>query len=346
MRIPFFKIGTHTAMSGETREFTAEEIDRRIALYNEQQDHQAPVVIGHPKLNDPAFGWIKRLQRVGEIAFAEVDQVQPEFAEWLKKGLFKKVSASFYGNGLLRHIGFLGAMPPAIKGLPATEFSEDSAETVEFAADGDLRRVTWSFENVRRAIQAIRDWLIEKEGVEAADKVISQWLIDGIEYETAPVSESGFADGEGAAGTSSTEEHSEATAGSEQAAVAGTSPRIAELEAQLADERAQRQALEAVTQAREARAAAEAFCDSDDLRGRITPAMRPVVIELVLATRTNDFGEGEDKRPLPEALRDVLKAIPVTIDFRERAVDGPDPAPSNAEEEAARAAAADFNKRN
>ena len=352
MRIPFFRVGRHTATSGETRDFTAEEIDRRIALYNEQQDHQAPVVIGHPKTNDPAFGWIKRLVRVGEVAFAEVDEVQPEFAEWLKKGLFKKVSASFYGNGLLRHIGYLGATPPAIKGLPATEFAEDSAETVEFAADGDLRRVTWSFENVRRGFQALRDWLIEKDGVEAADKVLSQWLIDGIEFETVPVTESGFSETAGAAGTNGagnpagTENPDAAGTQTEEHSEADPQKRLEALEAELASERAQRLALESAASAREARATAEAYCDSDDLRGRITPAMRPVVIELVLATRTSDFGEGDAKRSLSDALRDVLQALPIAAEFREHVVDGPEITPSNAEEEAARAAAAAYNKRN
>ncbi len=50
-------------------------------------------------------------------------------------GKFKKVSAAFYlpdspnnphkGVLSLRHVGFLGAMPPAVKGLKQVEFAED-----------------------------------------------------------------------------------------------------------------------------------------------------------------------------------------------------------------------------
>lgn len=364
MRIPFFRVGRHTSNTGVTQDYTAEEIDRRISLYNEQHDHLAPVVIGHPKMNGPAFGWIKRLWRDGDIAFAEVDQAQPEFVEWLKKGLFKKVSASFYGNGLLRHIGYLGANPPAIKGLPETEFTDEGAETIEFAAENDLHRVTWSFENVRRGFQALRDWMIEKEGVESADKVLSQWLIDGIEFETAPPTDSAFEEGaatkpdgtqpEGAdaegteASSAQTDDHAEIAAASGGPAGNAAGDRIAQLEADLAAERQRTAQLEADAQARAARSAAESFCDAEDLRSRISPAMRPAVIELVLLAGTQEFGEaGEDgkKQTLRDALAGVLRGLPVYAEFSEQVTSGPTASSGAPDENAAKAAAAAFNNR-
>jgi hypothetical protein len=54
---------------------------------------------------------VDQLKRVGESLMAKHRQVQPEFSEMVKSGLYKKRSASFYPDGSLRHIGFLGAQP-------------------------------------------------------------------------------------------------------------------------------------------------------------------------------------------------------------------------------------------
>ena len=104
--------------------------------------HEAPAVIGHPKMDAPAYAWVKGLQLDGDVLKAELDQIHPEFAEMVTDGRFKKVSASFYlanspdnpkqGSLYLRHVGFLGAMPPAVKGLRNPEFSESEQGIVDF----------------------------------------------------------------------------------------------------------------------------------------------------------------------------------------------------------------------
>jgi hypothetical protein len=82
-------------------------------------------VIGHPKSNAPAYGWIEKLKRVGDTLYALPKQLAQEFIEMVNKGLFKKRSISLYPDGTLRHVGFLGATPPAVKGLPDVEFSDE-----------------------------------------------------------------------------------------------------------------------------------------------------------------------------------------------------------------------------
>ncbi|MDL6388248.1 peptidase, partial [Escherichia coli] len=69
--------------------------------------------------------------------------LDPQFAEMVTDGRFKKVSASFYlpdspsnpkpGVLYLRHVGFLGAQPPSVKGLKQVSFSEQEEGVVEFA---------------------------------------------------------------------------------------------------------------------------------------------------------------------------------------------------------------------
>ena len=65
----------------------------------------------------------------------------PQFTDWVAAGRYKKRSASFYtadhpsnptpGKPYLRHVGFLGAQPPAVKGL--ADFAGTDEPVYEFA---------------------------------------------------------------------------------------------------------------------------------------------------------------------------------------------------------------------
>lgn len=125
--IEVFKSGTHTDSAGNVNTWSDDDLDEIVALYNDQSDedkHTAPLVIGHPKDNKPAVGWIQSLKKVGSKLLAVVTDLSEEIKESVNKGEYKKVSISLYPSKLLRHIGLLGAMPPAVKGLADVEFSE------------------------------------------------------------------------------------------------------------------------------------------------------------------------------------------------------------------------------
>ncbi len=132
MWIEVFKTGTWTDSAGNTRTWTEEDLDKIVASYN-PAEHEAPVVIGHPKDNAPAFGWVEALKREGNVLKAKLKQLVPEFVEMVKKGLFKKRSISLYPDLRLRHIGFLGAQPPAVKGLADVQFGDQEAQEIEWA---------------------------------------------------------------------------------------------------------------------------------------------------------------------------------------------------------------------
>lgn len=136
-----FSTGTHTDSNGNTRNWTEADLDKVVNNYD-PKNHEAPIVIGHPKDNKPAFGWIQQLKRAGNKLLAFPKQVVPEFAEMIEKGLFKKRSSSFYADGSLRHVGFLGAQPPAVKGLTDVEFKEEDIAEYEFAEETETEDVT------------------------------------------------------------------------------------------------------------------------------------------------------------------------------------------------------------
>jgi len=126
-----FKSGTHTNGAGVEKTYTNEDLDSIVARYN-PAEFKAPIVIGHPKTDDPAYGWIGEVKRVGSMLFAKASEVVPEFAEAVNKGFFKNRSIALNKDGSLRHVGFLGAVPPAVKGLGDVSFSEeDQTETFE-----------------------------------------------------------------------------------------------------------------------------------------------------------------------------------------------------------------------
>jgi hypothetical protein len=138
-----FRSGLHTDSNGNQKEWTEEDLNRIAKTYNDQTAHEAPLVIGHPETNQPAYGWVESLKVEGSKLLAKASQIVPEFVEALKSGLFKKRSISLYPDMLLRHVGFLGAMPPAVKGLADLEFStEPDCLTIDFDEEISGKTIT------------------------------------------------------------------------------------------------------------------------------------------------------------------------------------------------------------
>jgi hypothetical protein len=137
-----FKPGTHTAQCGTTFNFTESDLAATVAAYNPTL-HEAPLVIGHPQHDAPAAGWVKSLSATAQGLIAEPQQIDATFAEQIAKGSYKKISASFYhptapnnpvpGVYYLRHVGFLGAQPPAVKGLRPIELAEGEPGVIQFS---------------------------------------------------------------------------------------------------------------------------------------------------------------------------------------------------------------------
>jgi len=91
--------------------------------------HRAPVVLGHPKDNSPAWGWVTSCNASNDNLYCDLE-VTPEFSKLLSEGRFRERSVAFYDKQppVLRHLGFLGATPPRIKGLEAITLSDIDAD--------------------------------------------------------------------------------------------------------------------------------------------------------------------------------------------------------------------------
>ena len=133
-------------------------------------------MVGHPKADAPAYGWVKSLGVQNGVLTADFAQVDEGFADLVKAGRYKKVSASFYpptspnnpkpGVWTLRHVGFLGAQPPAVKGLSAISFAEGEVY-VEFAESPPPPE---NHENKETPMSLEQELAAEKAAREAAEK--------------------------------------------------------------------------------------------------------------------------------------------------------------------------------
>jgi len=184
-----FKPGRHTTRFGQVIEFSEADLAATARAYDPAR-HKAPLVIGHPALDDPAQGWAKSLAVQPRGLYAEPEKVAAEFGEAVNAGRYGAISAKFYrpdepsnpvpGVWYLRHIGFLGAMPPAVKGLDAPEFAEEDGcvsfcEPVEFSGWAEVQNASlW---------RRLREWIIGKHGLAEADNVIPDYAVASLEDE-------------------------------------------------------------------------------------------------------------------------------------------------------------------
>ena len=141
--LAIFKSGCHQPTSGPTLCFSDSDLQATVNAYAPHR-HEAPIVIGHPATDDPAYGWVERLNYQNGVLLAAPKQIDPAFASDVQAGRYKKISAAFFppnhprnprpGVYYLRHVGFLGAAEPAVKGLSSAAFSGTQHGLVTFAA--------------------------------------------------------------------------------------------------------------------------------------------------------------------------------------------------------------------
>ncbi len=171
---------------GVERDLNDDFLKKAIANFT---PNDAPAVIGHPKEHDPAFGWAAAVRLNGDVLEAQFADTDDEFEKMVEKGLFKKRSASFYLDPpKLRHVGFLGAQPPAVKGLRDIQFSDGESVTVEInfseenqmnLKDEDVEKVTESvFEKLRNYFK--KPDAGEKQTAEFSEEAMKKAITDTV----------------------------------------------------------------------------------------------------------------------------------------------------------------------
>ncbi len=316
-----FRAGRQTAMSGATLDFSDADLAASAAAYDPAK-HEAPIVIGHPRHDAPAYGWVQSLAVNGDGLAATPHQVDINFAELVSAGRYKKISASFYqpdapnnpvpGVYYLRHVGFLGAQPPAVKGLKQVEFGDAEEGVIEF---GD-----WGLETNASLWRRVREWMLATFGQETADQVVPDWQIETIREaarQDDDTQRAAFAD-PGATPIppiSPTHEENSKVTPEEKAA----------LQAENAD---LKQRLAAADAEKKAGAAAKrhgdhlAYAEQLVTEGKLAPKHKGAVVaflDFADGDTTLEFGEGDTKQPLTTAFKSFLGEMPKVVEFGETA---------------------------
>ena len=318
MWFEIFKAGTHQDSAGNEKTWSEADLDTIVSKYN-PSEHEAPIVIGHPKDNAPAWGWIEGLKREGISLFAKAKDVVPEFKEMVNKGLFKKRSISLYPDFTLRHVGFLGAIPPAVKGLADVQFSEDNLTTIEF----EEYRVPM----IGRIFQRLREWLIEKFDTDTADRIVGSWEIDELKKDI-PL------DAQDEKITNAFKEGNKGKEDKDMDKVAELEAKIKQLEKEVSDfaekDKTKEQQIANLRldlekeQTEKRKTDFNTYCDGLVTEGKLTPVQKVLAVdfmEILSGTAEYEFTEGdakEKKAPL-EAFKTFLTALPKQVEFSEKA---------------------------
>lgn len=324
--IQIFKPGKHTPMSGKALSFSEADLRASCEAYDPAK-YEAPLVVGHPGHDKPAYGWVKSLSYAGGIE-AEPHQVDAAFAEMVNKGRFKKISASFYtpdspsnpvpGVYYLRHVGFLGALPPSVKGLRPVEFGENEEGVIDFADWDDVANASlW---------RRLRDWMISKEGLDAADSIIPDYQVSALE--TAAQQEDDDQGGESSAvGPSFSELKGKQVTPEEAKALQDQNTALAAENANLKKANADFAEASAKDKRDAAHSANVSFAEGLVKEGKLLPAAKDATVAILdyLAGQEVkvEFGEGDNKTsttPL-DAYKAQLHAAPKVVEFGEKGAD-------------------------
>lgn len=319
-RIHAFKAGTHIASDGTKHTITQADIAEIASSFADGNGgHDAPLVVGHPELNAPAYGWVQSCEAEGGDLYVVPRDVEAAFSEAVNAKRYPKVSVSVWprdharnpvpGKLVLRHVGFLGSMPPSVKGLQEASFA-DSEGCLDFAY-----QESWGWRGIASVMRNLREWLIGKEGVDVADGIIPNYQIDD-----ARVAAEVVADESAAVIDAQLSPPSPAMSYSE-VDFAARERALAEREiAILAREQAQALSVAAAAAAIEANAATKATHDYADglvKSGHVLPRERDAVVELVMRVGGGSLDFAEGATPAVDLLKAFLEARPV-IDFSEK----------------------------
>lgn len=314
-------------------------LDGLVAEYGAQDP--APVVVGHPSTDAPAFGRVEALRRTGDRLQAKLQNIAPQFREAVEQGFYSGRSIAI-ANGRLRHLGFLGGRPPAVPGLSPTQFAAPPETVLAFSAGpGATLADAWAPRDAMRSIamtmarvaRGLRERVIATDGIERADEAIPAFEIEHLQRLADEMN-----DVDQAAMYSSTEDPTvtQPTGGANAPTdIAALAARAADLDAREARLRAAETAARTTERVRNADTALAAHVAA----GRVLPGERAALAALLASlpdettiTFAAADGNGEVQDQPRAVLERFLGALPQRVLYGELAGGVIPPAPDNAQD--------------
>jgi len=90
-RIEVFRSGTFTPMAGAALTYSAADL-KAVADAYDAVNAPAPVVVGHPTTDAPAYGWVESFDydASADRLFANLGDIDPAFSAAVKAGRYKR----------------------------------------------------------------------------------------------------------------------------------------------------------------------------------------------------------------------------------------------------------------
>lgn len=304
--IDICRAGTWRDIAGREVAIDEARLDRIVAEHAAADP--APVVVGHPEADAPAYAWIESLRRVGDRLQATLRDIAPAFREAVEAGRYAGRSIALQGD-TLRHLGFLGGRAPAVPGLAPTCFAS-APETVIAFADSAAGALQQSSEAQPGSLRAL-----EPRGGDDGNGLVP----------LSALRARGEAEDEGSDPSSASPQGGDGNDG--RAALAERETAFAAREAALL-------AREAAAAADDRRRAAEAAIAPHVEAGRVLPAERPALVALLAALgderNTEDESaagghitiafaspSGGEERMRPAAILErFIEGLPRRVDYR------------------------------
>lgn len=323
--------GRFTSMAGQPFEFTEADLADMAAVYDPAV-FRAPIVVGHPRSNSPAYGWISGMEydSASKRLCSIPGEVDAAFADLVREKKYRNVSLSLYtptapnnpmpGHYYPKHLGFLGAMAPAVKGLREASFAGFEEGVVEFGGYEEMASAgLW---------RRLREFLISQFGAETADTVVPQYDVQYLEQCAAQEQAEAAAEATQPAAFSDTPESQPGDTD-----VTDKTAEFAERESSLAAREAEIAAREQKIQQAEASAKRQnlaEFAESMIQQGKVLPRDKEGLVEFMAALdgeQVIEFGEGDSHVKATPGLwfMDFVKRLPTQVEFSEMgAGDGAD----------------------
>lgn len=186
--IPIFKTGQWKDSQGRIEYWDESRIDEIIESTKKNGANLIPFTELHPKNDLPIWGWFSK-DNIRKVKHGEdyIIEVQPtEFAdgfiEQIKNNKREQVSVKIMPDMSIKHVGFVPR--GAVKTLPAPfEFRaniDEAAEKLVFVPTKEFEDTNYKLSILGDVFAKIRDWFINKYGVEEADKIVTHYEIQAM----------------------------------------------------------------------------------------------------------------------------------------------------------------------
>ena len=212
-KIPILRQGTFTDKYGQEVTIDKDVISQIVGTHD-PTNFRAPLILSHDlppgetdvsisEHSELAFGTPDRLEEKDGHVWAVFSKLAPKFREFWRNGQILGFSSSLYPPGneanpygdrwSLRHIAALGKNPPAIKGLgdpiglsehglPVSEGEQPIVVLSNYdlsigVSTPETPAIEFAFP-LEGFMRNLRERTIEKEGMESADALVPQFLVD------------------------------------------------------------------------------------------------------------------------------------------------------------------------